>query len=86
MVNPTFVSTFFTQPTSYDALGNLLEPSGSTTFKFLAEPGRLETTMTNLGSDVVGEYTDIKIDFKVKDVFAADDFFVFETAKWNQGT
>ena len=100
LTNPSYASTFFLMVFTYDAdrgpdhnnldggttSGSLLEASGVSTFKVTTEPGILSASVTNLGDDTVGEYTDISVSFTVRNPVAADGYFLFSMAKWNAGT
>lgn len=44
------------------------------------------TKITNLGSDVVGEMTDVSLEFTVQNGIDKDGYILFRTPKWNAGT
>lgn len=46
----------------------------------------MTASITNLGSDVVAEYTDISVSFTVTNEVADTGYFEFMMAKWNSGT
>ena len=80
------VFTYDAEIGSDSTSSGLLEASGVSTFKIITEPGILSASVTNLGSDVVGEYTDISVSFTVGNPVASDGYFYFSMAKWNAGT
>lgn len=61
--NPAFVNDFPVVVQSLNASQGLIESSGPTAIKFQTQPGNLSTKLTNLGSDVVGDMTDISLEF-----------------------
>ena len=63
--NPSFVNDFPVVVSSYDSSGTLIEQSGRTAIRFQTQAGRLSATITNLGSDVVGDMTDIALEFTI---------------------
>lgn len=46
----------------------------------------MTASITNLGSEVVAEYTDIEVSFTVTNEVADTGYFEFMMAKWNAGT
>ena len=48
--------------------------------------GALVTTLTNLGSDVVAENTDLSVSLQVSNDVDSDGFFEVSMAKWNSGS
>jgi hypothetical protein len=65
IVNPPYEKNFSIFVASYTSANALIEQSGFTNFSFRTEPGKLTCTITNLGSDIVAEYTDISVSFTV---------------------
>ena len=63
--NPPYYGDYQVVAQSIDNTGKLLEQSGPTAINFSTQPGSLTTVITNLGSDVVGDMTDIKLEFTV---------------------
>lgn len=72
--------------TSYDATGTILEISGGSTFKFTTSPGQLTATLTNKGSDVVAELTNIEIALVGNNEIDSFGYFELKLAKWNAAT
>ena len=65
MTNPSFEVEKNPVLSTFDGSGTLLDSSGPQAFTMFTVPGVLSATITNLGSDVVGEYTDIQVSFTV---------------------
>lgn len=65
-----------------------IESSGPTAIKFQTLPGSLQTKMSNLGSDVVGDMTNISLEFTLQNGLDSPkgQYLVFNTPKWNPGT
>ena len=86
MTNPSFVKTSLLSVTSYDSAGNILGISGGSTFKFTTSPGSLTATLTNKGSDVVAENTNIEIGLTGSNEIDILGYYELRLAKWNQET
>ena len=86
VVNPGYEKNFSFRLTSFDSAGAVLEFSGVSNFNFSTTPGLLSAAITNLGSDVVAESTDISISFTLTNGVEETGYFEFKMAKWNSGT
>ncbi len=86
IVNPSYESTWSNLISSYDSSSRFLETSGTTNFSYRTKAGSLTCTLTNLGSDVVAEDTDISFSIQVSNDVAQNGFFEVNMAKWNSGT
>lgn len=84
--NPSYVNDFPVVISSLDISSSLIEQSGPTAIKFQTQPGKIVTKLTNLGSDVVGEMTDLQLEFTVDNRLAVTDYLQLSTPKWNPGT
>jgi hypothetical protein len=72
--------------TTYDRNNAQLETSGPQAFTLRTTAGPMTTNIANLGSNVVGEYTDIEVSFTVTNEVAKFGYFEFGMQKWNSGT
>ena len=84
--NPSFEKNFYIFVASYKSTGEIIEFSGATNFTFRTTPGVLACTLTNLGSTVVAEYTDISVSFTATNEVEQTGYFGLGMAKWNSGT
>jgi hypothetical protein len=86
--NPSFVSSVFTEVTSYDASDNVLDESGSTIFEITYEPSVLGTEIVTVSGDsqIVGEPVDVLITFTPAHDLSNNSIFQLESMKWNRGT
>ena len=84
--NPSHVRYWYTFVASYQSNGLPIELSGATNFSFRTTPGALSCKLSNLGSDVVAEYTDISVLCIVSNEVELAGYFEIGMAKWNSGT
>jgi hypothetical protein len=93
LMNPSFVGDFSVIAESRNAQNTLIEQSGPTAIKLTTQPGLLNLTLKNLidaasnsGSDVVGDQTNLQLEFTVQNEIAQTGTLEFQMRKWNAGT